>query len=171
MKNKLIFLILVVLSTGCYAQNKYLEGLSKVNGEQFQITYSGPDNDFIVVYNVKSKYSKRVTASDNPRAQLVKREDFHFDKPAVKAIIQQVLKTKKQKLDQNEDFVHIEFVFEPSGKLADISYGVEKRTLISLDDLAEIDARLRKSINATFTGNAFKDYKFLSYSYGTIRFK
>lgn len=170
MRASLMFINLLVLASGCNAQNKYPKGVSNVNGETFQISYTGPDNDFIVVYNVKSKYSG-VAASDNPHALLVKREDIHFDVSAVKAIIQQAFKTKKEKLHSNKDFLHIEFNFERSGKLSDISYGVEKKTLISMEDLANIDTRLREVIRATFTGNAFNDYKYLSYSFGTIRFE
>jgi len=171
MKTQLILLILgLLISAGCYAQNKYPDGISKVKGEQFQISYTGLNKDLIVVYNLKSKYTKGGPVSDNPNAFPFRQEDIHFDVPAAKAIIQQVLKLKLEKLRQNEDFINIGFTFEPSGKLTDIGYGVKKGTLISLKDIAEIDARFRSTTRATYTGTTYKDYKVLMYSLGTTWF-
>ena len=171
LKNQIFLTILgVLLTTGCYAQNKYSEGISKAKGEQFQITYTGLDNDLIVISNVKNKYAKGGPVSDNPNALPFRREDIHIDVPAANAIIQQVLKPKNEKLHQNEDFVNVLFRFERSGKLSDISFGLKPNTLISLEDIAEIDARLRGIISATYTGKAYKDHKTFMYSLGMIRF-
>ncbi|NEU09411.1 hypothetical protein GZH53_13885 [Flavihumibacter sp. R14] len=90
--------------------------------------------------------------------------------PAAKAIIQKVLQGKKEKLQQNEDYVHVDLIFERSGKLSDITYAVKKNTLITLADLAEIDAQLRFTLGATFTGNAYKEHKIFNYDFGSVRF-
>jgi len=171
MKKQLFLLILsLLISTGCYAQNKFPEGISKVRGEQFQVSHTGLNNDRIVVYNVKGKHTKGGPVSDNPNALPYEREDIHFDIPAAKAIIREVLKLKTKELRQNEDFPLVILQFEQSGKLTDISYGFKKGTLISLEDIAEIDARLRRTIKATYTGITYKDYKILMYSLDIIRF-
>jgi len=171
MKTPISLIILgLLISTGCYAQNKFPEGISKVKNEQFQVEYTGIENELILVYNVKSRYTKGGSLSDNPLVLPFSQDDIHFDITAANAIIQKVLKPKNEKLHQNEDFVHVIFKFEQSGKLTDISYGFKKGTLISLEDIAEIDARLRKNITASFTGKAYKDYKFLIYYLRQIRF-
>jgi len=171
MKKQLFLLILsLLISTGCYAQNKFPEGISKVKGEQFQVSHTGLNNDRIVVYNVKSKYAKGAVITDNPNALRLKREDIHFDITAANAIIREVLKPKAKKLRQNEDFPLVIFKFERTGKLTDISYGLKKNTLINLKDIAEIDTRLRRTIRATYTGITYKDYKVLMYSLGIIQF-
>jgi len=168
MKTQLFLIILgLLISAECYAQNKYPEGISKVKGEQFQISYTGMEKDLIVVYNVRSKYAEGGPKSDNPPP---KREDIHFDVPAAKAIIQQVLELKYEKLHQNEDFVNVQLIFERSGKLTGISYGLKKNTLITLEDVAEIDTRLRKTVIATYTGRDIKDHKIFLYSLGMFRF-
>jgi len=171
MKTQLFLIILgVLISTGCYAQNKYSEGISKVKGEQFQVSYTGLDKDVIVVYNLKNKYTKGIPLTDNPNALPLRREDIHFDVPAAKAIIQGVLKPKKEQLRQNENIISVQLIFERSGELSDIAYGLKRNTLISLKDIAEIDARFRSTISATYTGTAYKDYKVLTYSLGITWF-
>ena len=171
MKTHLILITFgILIGTGCYAQNKFPEGLSEVKNEQFQITYTGLNKDLIVVYNVKGKHAKGGPASEKLYPLPYKREDIHFDKSAAYAIIQNVFNLKKEKLHQNDDFVTIGIEFEGSGRISDIDYGMKKGTLISLADIAEIDARLRKSITATFTGEVYKEYKFLRYSLGMIEF-
>ena len=171
MKNQLFTIALgVLIISGCYAQNKYSEGISKANGERFQITYTWPDKDLMVISNVKNKYEKGGPGSDNPNALPMRREDIHFDVPAAKAIIQQVLKPKYENLHKNEDFVHVDLIFESSGELSDITFGVMKNTLVSLEDLAEIDARLRNTLSATYTGREFKDHKIFIYNLGSTFF-
>jgi hypothetical protein len=171
MKTLLIILTLGTLTcAGCYAQNKFPEGVSTVKNEQFKIEYTDWDKDFIVVYNVKSRHTKAGPESDDSFAPPIKRDDIHFDKTAPYTIIQKVLKPRLEKLHKNEDFVHIILVFEKSGKLSDVSYGLKKSTLISLEEIAEIDTRLRNSIVAAFTGDDYKKYKFIIYRLGTISF-
>jgi hypothetical protein len=171
MKSK-IFLAIVgaLLSTGSNAQTKFSEGISKVKGEQFKIEYTGLDRDLIVVYNVKSKHADGGPISDNPNAFPLKQEDIHFDVPAARAVIQKVLKPKNVMLHQNEEFVNVGITFERSGRISDIGYGLKKGTVISLEEIAEIDALIRKSITASFTVSTSKDYKFLIYDLGNITF-
>ncbi|NEU10161.1 hypothetical protein GZH53_17690 [Flavihumibacter sp. R14] len=172
MRIQLFFITLgSLISVGCYAQNMFKEGVSKVKNEQFKIEYAGLDNDMIVIYNLKSKHAKGGPVSDNPLAAPLKREDFHFDRSAAYAIIQGIVKAKLENLRKNEDFVQVILTFEKSGKLTDIGYGLKKTTLVSLGEIAEIDARLRDSIVATFTGNTYKEYNFLIYSLGIIKFE
>jgi len=171
MKNQLILIILgLLISTGCYVQNKYPEGVSKVRGEQFKIEYTGLENDRIVVYNLKGKLAQGEPISDKPYALRLKREDIHFDITAAKTIIREILKPKAKELRQSEDFPLVILHFERTGKLTDISYGFKKGTLVSLKDIAKIDARLRRTIRATYTGITYKDYKLLMYSLGIIQF-
>ena len=171
MKKSLILIILsVLITTGCYAQNKYPQGISKIKGEQFRISNSGLENDLIVVCNLKNKYALGGPNPENPNAPEYKREDIHFDVPAAKAIIHMVLQGKKEKLQQNEDFVHVDLIFKRSGKLSDVAYAVKKNTLITLADIAEIDAQLRNTLRATFTGNAYKEHRIFNYDFGSVRF-
>lgn len=124
MKNQLFTIVLgVLIITGCYAQNKYSEGISKANGERFQITFTWPDKDLMVISNVKNKYEKGGSGSDNPNALPMRREDIHFDVPAARAIIQQVLKPRYKELNKCEGFLYVGLIFESSGKLSDISFG------------------------------------------------
>ena len=168
MKN-LIYIIAILISSGCYAQKKLTKGSVKVNGTTYEIRKSqyGP---YISVLNPSNKYSHGTRVSTNPLALPMKDSDMHVDVEKANQIVYSVLKNKLNQLKDNKETISISVIFEQDGTLVDIEYIILKQdTIISIEDIDTISKRLKNEIRMRFTGKDYLDYKAF-HSHFSIKF-
>jgi protein-arginine kinase len=98
------------------------------------------------------------------------KKDLHVDKDAINQIIYNVLNDKLVALKNNKETMSVLVNFEPNGKITDISFTLKEKTQITLEEIEDIDQKLRKNITASFTGEAYKHYIAINYDLPVIVF-
>ena len=170
MKN-LIYIITILISSGCYAQKKLTEGTLKVKSTIYEVKKSEYGKNRIAVFNQNIKYPHGIGNSSNPRAFPMKHSDMHVDAEKVNEIVYSVLKNKLKELKDNHEFMNIGVVFEQDGSLVDVEYfTLSQNTLINIEEIDQINKKLKNEIRMRFTGRDYLDYKAFAYSFPMIKF-
>ena len=165
---KIIFLLLICfICIQSSAQTRLIPGELKGKQDTFIIQKLDEPWDTIKYIIVSSKSNKYSQGIPRPKVRHLlpvnQNMDIHVDKNAVKQIIDEVLSQKLAALHKGKEKIDVAFDFHPNGELTDISYGLRENTLITLQDIEEIDQRLRSAIRATFTGRAYLQYEAIYY--------
>jgi hypothetical protein len=173
MKKIIFFLLISFIYIQCSAQTRLIPGEMKGKDETFIIDkiqqFASDKIAQIGVYSKGNKYNSGIPYS-KAQIELGRRflpinpkRDVHVNNAAVKQIVYGVLSKQLDALKQNREDIDFLFVFEPNGTLVDISYILPENTLISLQDIEEIDLLLRANIKATFTGKQYLQYIAINY--------
>jgi len=177
MKKITISLSISLVFTLCSAQARLTPG--ELKGKLGTFIIKKLDEPFdttkhIVVYSKSNKYNNGVPYSkaekDPQFLPMNPKKDTHVNNEAINQIVYSVLNKKLDALKRNKEQMNLIFDFEPDGKLTDISFGLNENTLITLQDIEEIDRQLRASIKATFTGKQYLRYIAISYYVPSITF-
>jgi hypothetical protein len=112
-------------------------------------------------YNNGIPYSK--AEKDRRFLPMNPKKDIHINNDAIKQIILGVLGNKLDAMKRNKEEMSLILKFEPDGKLTDIGFTLHENTLISIQNIEEIDHQLRASIKATFTGKQYLQYIAINY--------
>ncbi len=90
--------------------------------------------------------------------------DMHVNVDEIKPIVYGVLDGKIKRLKQNKERIEFDLIFKPNGEIVDITFFLNENTLISAQEIEEIDTQLRSKIKATFTGKQYVNYEVIRYS-------
>lgn len=166
MKKILLLFFLCNILQKNYAQTKLLPG--KLKGKYHSYIVSkipkniGDTGKFIGIENKVNKYPTGIPYSVEEKKRtflpMDPKKDIHVDNNIIKQVVLSVLNYKLEALKKNKETLSIIFVFEPSGKLTDIGFFPKEKTIISLEDIENIDTKLRQTVKVTFTGTQYKYY-------------
>jgi hypothetical protein len=177
---KLIFIFLIgCFIIPCSAQTRLVAGEMKAKHDTFIVKEI--DSKLlmdsikrIVVYSKSNLYNKGIPYSEAEKNRrflpMNPKKDTHVDNGAVKQIVYNVLNNKLSALKKNAETMDLILVFHPDGKLTDVAFGLRENTLVTLQDIEEIDRRLRTEIKASFTGKQYAYYIAINYYIPTIIF-
>ena len=162
----LIYFLLSFIYVGARAQTPIKIGKIKAKHEIFIIhelrKLAGNDSPKIVVYSESNKYNNGMPQPKNEKySMLINPQDLHMDVNLVKPIVFEVLSNKLQQLKANKETLVIIMNFTTQGEACDVSFSMKKNTVISIEDIEEIDSRLRKTIHMTFIGQQYKNHEVL----------
>lgn len=97
--------------------------------------------------------------------------DIHIDFDQIKQIAYNVLKPKWKDLKNNSEKMNILLVLKQDGSMWDVSFGLNENTLVTAEEIEQIDSKIRSGVRATFTGKRYLQYEAISYSaLPTIKF-
>lgn len=178
---KIIFLVLIsFIYIQCTAQTRLTPGEIKGKHDTFIIDkiqqFAFDKMAHIGVYSKSNKYNNGIPRSKAEIEQgrrflpMDLKRDIHVNNDAIKQIVYDVLSKKLDALKKNKEDINLIFHFEPNGNLTDISFILPENTLISLQDIEEIDRRMRANIKATFSGKQYLQYIAINYNPPTIVF-
>jgi hypothetical protein len=169
MKNIIILASITFFYIQSSAQTRLTPGEIKGKHDTF-IVYELDSSlmmDTIKRIGVNSKSNKYSKGIPYPKIKhplpINQNTDIHVDKNAVRQIINEVLNVKLGALKRNKENIDVAFDFYPNGAIADVGYTLRKNTVITLQDIEEVDQRLRSTIKATFTGRAYLQYEAIYY--------
>ena len=113
----------------------------------------------IIVSAASNKYDKGIPYPKKPIPFPINPRDIHVNKQDVKPIIYNVLYNDPSNLRRNKEIIDIDFIFKPNGEVTDIVFGLRENTLITIQEIEDIDQQLRANIKATFTGTRQLQYE------------
>jgi len=148
----------------CSAQTRLMPGILKGKHDTFVVEKLKLADSLIVVYSKGNKYVNGLPRPKVPHFLPMGRFDVHVDNNAIKQLIYSALKTKLADLKKNKESIITNFDFYPNGQISDISFGLHENTLVTLQDIEDIDQKLRVTVKATFTGKAYLQYEAIYYS-------
>jgi len=168
MKNIIYSLLISVTCITCSAQTRLTPGEIKGKHETFIIKLIQPlPNDTQKLWVVSSKSNKYNNGIHSPQNRILipmdEKKDVHVNNDTIKLIIYQILNNKLNALKTNKDVVGLIFIFKPNGRLTDIVFSMHSNTLITLQEIEEIDKQLRAHIKATFTRKYYLQYEAINY--------
>jgi hypothetical protein len=171
MKKIIFFLLIWFALSKCSAQTRLIPGEIKGKHDTFIIQkYPKPFDTInnIVISSKKNKYNNGIpyTAAEKSGkfVPMHLKTDIQVDNGAIKQIVFAVLGEKLNSLKNNKEVMSYILYFKHDGQISDISFGLHKNTLITLQEIEEIDRRLRTTVKATFTGKAYLQYEVVNYN-------
>jgi hypothetical protein len=115
--------------------------------------------------------SKGIPYPKNPRAFPILRSDIHADTAKARQLVLTILQKKLGALKHNKEIMDIDVVFEQDGTLRDLSYiRVNKNTLITPNEIEQIEQKLKAEIRVRYTGKDNLDHVAISYEFPRIVF-
>ncbi|WP_316843874.1 hypothetical protein [Pedobacter psychrodurus] len=85
-------------------------------------------------------------------------------------LIKDKLSDKLASLKKNEAVISVFLSFEQNGKIADISYTLKNAENISVNEISQLDKKIRDNILATFSGREYSNFPVINYPAIYIRF-
>ncbi|WP_179414249.1 hypothetical protein HDF19_16055 [Mucilaginibacter sp. E4BP6] len=176
MKKIILTIALLIIFIKCSAQTKLTPGEIQGKHDTFIVNKLSYHDSvrYIDIYSKSNKYNNGIpyTKEEKNRTFVPMdfRKDLHVDKDAAKQIIYTILSDKLAALKNNKETMSVLVEFETDGKITDISFTLKEDTLVSLEDIEQIDYSLRKNITATFTGENYKHYIAINYNFPVIIF-
>ncbi len=166
MKKIIILLLICFIKLQSSAQTRLMPGEMKGKHDTFIIHKLKPFDsvNYIVVYSKGNKYNNGIPSPKVPHFIPMSYLDTHVDNKTIKQIVYTVLNKKLAALKQNKETMTTNFDFYPNGQICDASFGLHENTLITLQDIEEIDQELRATLKATFTGKQYLQYEVIYYS-------
>jgi hypothetical protein len=164
MKNLIYCIPLCLLYIQCSAQKPI--ALGEVKGKQttFVVNELKPFNSEknIIIYSKNNKYNNGVPYPKNPSLPPLPLRYVTVNKADVKPIVYDILKQKIDLLQRNKETIAVHVLFKTTGEVADISFTLHENTLITIQEIEEIDKQLRSKIKASFTGKQYFEYEVIS---------
>ena len=159
------------MHTQCFAQTRLLAGEVKSNNKTFIVHKIKPmlsDTEKIIsVYSKSNKYNNGIPyskAEKDPRFLPMNQvTDMHVNVDEIKPLVYGVLGDKIRRLKQNKESIEFDLIFKPNGEIVDMTFFLNENTLISAQEIEEIDTQLRNKIKATFTGKQYLNYEAIPY--------
>ena len=177
---KIIYILFISFGyLQCSAQTKLTPGEIKGKHDTFiikQIDQSLMMDTIkrIVVYSKSNLYNNGIPYSkvekDRSFLPMNPKRDMHVNNDAIKQIVYNVLNNKLDALKHNKEIMNIILKFHPDGQITDIGLGLHENTLITLQEIEDIDRQLRVNIKATFTGKQYLQYIAINYDVPGIIF-
>ncbi|WP_293786035.1 hypothetical protein [uncultured Pedobacter sp.] len=175
MKKILILCLAICMFSSCYAQQIIRAGIYEFNGKRFKVkdldfkSYNG--KNIIIIGNPDYKYQN--TPPPLPKVEHpfpMQKKDIQINNDKIRKIIFDVLKENLEKLKKNDENISLSFDLSQNGQILSIGYSLNQKTFISIEDIAEIDKRIKDEIKVNFTGTDYLQYDVISYSMPTILF-
>jgi hypothetical protein len=178
MKERIIYCLFIsVLFISCKAQKPLRTGIVNYKDKAFKIYTSGVNASGKIIHyfgiqEKDGKYIDSLPPNAKPYYWLIpiEKNEVVFDEQRITEIVKEVLKDKLNKLHQQEEYLGIRFYFDKDGSIGMISMLAKNPTIISVKEIYQIQANLKKEIKATFKGNAWKDYGVIKRELPDIRF-
>lgn len=174
MKKLFCVVISVLIVINCKAQKRLEAGKVTVKNHTFSVTayqsvVKGSPRA-IVISNIENKYRNGIP-SPKPGLIPMGLHDIHIDFDQIKQIAYNVLKPKWKDLKNNSEKMNILLVLKQDGSMWDVSFGLNENTLVTAEEIEQIDSKIRSGVRATFTGKRYLQYEAISYSaLPTIKF-
>lgn len=164
----------LLISFLCYSTFSYAQKLTPgLLTKKFKVSKSRVEslvNEKIIITNIGYKYAKIPPKVKNVNAYPMQKKDIHFDIAKVRELIYQILSTKLSTLRSKKETLTLQFRFNQKGNLKDIGYIGTLNTTLDLEDIENIDAKLKREIKANYSGTDYLQYDEINYSYPTIIF-
>ena len=176
MKKMILSSIVFMIYINCHGQTKLVPGEINIKHDTFVIFTLKPVDSikYIGIYSNSNKYKNGVpyTKAEKNRTFVPMdfRKDLHVNQNVLKQIIYNKLSNKLNSLKSNKETMRVNIEFEPNGKVTDIIFTLKENTNITLEDIEQIDQKIRRDINATFTGENYKQYIAIDYYLPVIVF-
>lgn len=172
MKTFIYIFVVCALCTSCFAQTALKEGQHTYDGKTFDVKrHTYLERTSISVSAIGRFYDKRPPLPKDPNGLPVKKKDVHFDIEKVKGIVNNVLASKRDELNRNNDRIDLSFAFlKQDGSIEYISYFLNGNTLIKLEDIAKIDMEIKRNVKATYTGNEHANFYLINYGNVNVKF-
>ncbi|UKT64288.1 hypothetical protein [Pedobacter mucosus] len=171
---KFILLQLLVVSIS-HGQNRIQPGIYTIKNKKYEVirtnVFSEASNEKIIISSVDNKYFH--SAPPRPKVQYpfpMQLKDIHVDNDRAKSIILNVLKDKLDMLKSENDTLGIRIVFMENGKIGGITYMLKPSTIITIDNIDQIEKLFKAELKAKFTGIDYLQYKLISYSLPSVIF-
>jgi len=167
MKKIIYFLIISATCITCAAQTRLTPGEIKGKHETFTIhlfkSMTTDTQKLLVVYSKSNKYNKGIPRAKNPNAiPYNPKTDVHVNNDSIRSIIYRVLNNIDE-LKKNKEEMGLIFAFELNGDLTQITFSLHGNTLITLQQIEEIDKQLRANVKASFTGKWYSQFPVIDY--------
>ncbi|MFB5945835.1 hypothetical protein [Albibacterium profundi] len=164
-KSAIILTVSIILCLTATAQDNFSEGKYTVDGRIFETTFSDIYANRMTVDSKLPQYKEGYPWPEGPNLPLmVLRSDMKVDTVIDRKIIYEVLEDKLENLKANGEELTVRYAFGPDGDVVDISsFSLARNTLITPQELALIDKRLRKEVRASFKGPDYRNWKVIPF--------
>lgn len=148
---KAVFILLFFgMSSKLFAQQAIPAGTYTVNSVEYIVMQKGKYGSFLVLRkNRPARQQNREVVNNIPLDYIqtrVTNEDVY------KQLVKNTLGlTKLNALKQAGERIHITFYFTSAGEIIDVNYSISTTSLLTLNDIANIDKVLRENYTATFS--------------------
>ncbi|MDB5116297.1 MAG: hypothetical protein JWQ79_1789 [Mucilaginibacter sp.] len=163
MKKLIYTLPLFLLYLQCSAQTKLVAGEFKGRHETVVVKNAMSFNsvDHIFVYLKSNHY---INGNPHPKKRPVpmRPKDLQINTEEIKPIVTKVLASKLLQLKQNKEEMNVQFMFNTKGAVIDVYFNLHANTLITVEDIEEIDKLLKNNVKASFTGIDYRNYEVIN---------
>lgn len=158
-------IVSITFCLNAMAQVGFSEGKYTVDGRTFEIMFSDINANRMTVISKLPQYKEGYPLPEGPTPPLmVRRSDINVDTVADRQVFHEVLKGKLGELATNSEKIVIYYVFGQDGNIVDISfYILPRNTVITPEELALVDKRLRNEVTASFKGPDYLNWPVIFY--------
>ncbi|WP_316843886.1 hypothetical protein [Pedobacter psychrodurus] len=170
MKNRIYLILFLFFGTSYPAQSQLKPGKYNIDNGEFVVKkYDYPGQ---IRYSVRKlgKYEKGNPVPKDPNAIPVRTNEIHFDISKIKALTTEKLGAKLASFKKNEAVISIFLSFEQNGNVASISYILKNVNEITVNEISQIDKKIRNNIIAKFSGTGYLNFPVINYPAIYIRF-
>ena len=159
-----IYILLAFFSVStCSAQTRLSPGRINAKHGTFIINKhdkrSFETHTKIVIYSESNKYNNGLPRPRTHNAIPINPKDIHENIDDVKPIVYGILNKKLDALKQAHEEMYILINFKTTGEVADIVFSLNENTVVTLEEIEEIDLKLRANIKVTFTGKVYLQHE------------
>ncbi|GEM_PF-1455265 len=148
---KLLFVALFI-GFGCqlFAQQAIISGIYTLDTVEYRVASPSEYGTILISRTQQTKMREnRTIVNDIPLDYIRTRMS---NEEVYKQIVKDVLGSAKVNALKNAgEQLNFYFYFEPTGKILNLDFNVKAGTLLTLNDIANIDRALREKYTATFT--------------------